>query len=88
LDSKKDGTIARAGNWTTDEDITLTNAVEKHDGVNWADISAMVPGRTKAQCLNRWHSILDSKSDETIARMGKKWFQVDREKRWCCQICS
>jgi hypothetical protein len=73
LDSKSDETIARVGKWTTDEDSTLKDAVEKHNGKNWAAISALVPGRTKKQCLHRWHSVLDSNSDETIARLGKKW---------------
>jgi hypothetical protein len=32
LDSKSDETTPRVGKWTTDEDITLKNAVEKHNG--------------------------------------------------------
>jgi hypothetical protein len=71
LDSKSDETIARAGKWTTGEDSTLKDAVEKHNGKDWATIATLVPGRTEQQCLNRWHSALDSKSDETIARAGK-----------------
>jgi hypothetical protein len=38
-----------------DEDSTLKDAVEKHNGEDWAAIAALVPGRTKQQCLNRWH---------------------------------
>jgi hypothetical protein len=71
LESKSDEMIARAGRWTTDEDITLKNAVKKHNRENWAAISAMVPGRTKRQCKSRWYGALDSKHDETIARAGK-----------------
>jgi hypothetical protein len=73
LDSKSDETIARAGKWTADEDSMLKDAVEKHNGKDWAAISELVPGRTKTQCWHRWHGALDSKSDETIARVGEKW---------------
>jgi hypothetical protein len=46
LDSKSDETTARKGKWTTDEDSTLKDAVEKHSsGKNWVAISALVPGR-------------------------------------------
>jgi 3-keto-L-gulonate-6-phosphate decarboxylase len=71
LDSKSDETTARAGKWTTDEDSTLTDAVKKHNGADWAAIAALVPGRTKNQCKGRWHDALHSKSDETTARAGK-----------------
>jgi hypothetical protein len=40
-------TTARAGKWTTDEDSTLREAVEKHNCKNWDAIVALVPGRTK-----------------------------------------
>jgi myb proto-oncogene protein len=71
LYSKSDETTARAGKWTTDEDSTLTDAVEKHNGEDWVAIAALVPGRTKTQCNARWHNALHSKSDETTARVGK-----------------
>jgi hypothetical protein len=71
--AKDDDTIARVGKWSTDEDSTLKDAVEKHNGKNWAAISALVPGRTKKQCLHRWHSVLDSNSDETITASVGKW---------------
>jgi hypothetical protein len=57
------------GRWTKDEDCKLKDAVEKHNGKNWEDISALVPGRTKKQCTRRWHNILDSKNDETAAHL-------------------
>jgi hypothetical protein len=72
LDSKSDETIALVGRWTTDEDSTLKDAVgEKHNGNNWTSIAALVPGRTKQQCLNRWYSALAHKRDETTARVSK-----------------
>jgi hypothetical protein len=69
--SKSDETTARMGTWTTEEDTTLKDAVQKHDGKNWAAISSMVPGRTRQQCLNRWRNALHSKRDETTERKGK-----------------
>jgi hypothetical protein len=77
-DSKSDKTTARVGKkWTKEEDSTLKDAVEKHKGKNWAAIAALVPGRTKKQCLNRWHNILVSTSDETTARVGEKWTKAE-----------
>jgi hypothetical protein len=70
--SKSDETTVRMGTWTTEEDTTLKDAVQKHDGKNWAAISSMVPGRTRQQCLNRWrNALVHSKSDETTERKGK-----------------
>jgi hypothetical protein len=44
LVSKSDDTTARKGKWTTDEDSTLADAVEKYKGGDWAGIAALVPG--------------------------------------------
>jgi hypothetical protein len=68
LYNKSDETTARAGQWTTEEDVQLKDAVEKHEGKDWTDIAALVPGRTKKQCAKRWQYVLDSKSDEMTAR--------------------
>jgi hypothetical protein len=76
LYSKSDDTIARVGKWTKNEDSTLTDAVEKHNGKDWVAISSLVPGRTKHQCYRRWHGILDSKKNETTARKGQ-WTKQD-----------
>jgi hypothetical protein len=46
------------GKWTPEEDAPLTEAVRKH-GNNWAEVAAMVPGRTKNQCRRRWVDSLD-----------------------------
>jgi hypothetical protein len=70
VESKKNETTARKGEWTTDEDNTLKDAVEKCNGKDWAAISELVPGRTKQQCYHRWYNSRYSKSDETTARMG------------------
>jgi hypothetical protein len=71
LDSKSDEMTAHMGRWTKEEDGKLKDAVEKHNGKNWTAIAALVPGRTKQQCLNRWHSALACKSDETTAHASK-----------------
>jgi hypothetical protein len=57
--SKSDETTERKGKWTTEEDSTLKDAVEKHNGKNWAAISELVPGRTNRQCCSRWVKYLD-----------------------------
>jgi hypothetical protein len=49
---------ARTGKWAEDEDSELREAVQTHGGKNWVEIVALVPGRTKKQCLNRWHNSL------------------------------
>jgi hypothetical protein len=70
LESKKNETIARRGTWTTKEDAKLKDAVEKHNGKDWAAISELVPGRTKRQCNKRRHDVLHARSHETIKRTG------------------
>jgi hypothetical protein len=57
-----DPSIASMGIWTEDEDLKLKAAVQMHGGKNWNKIAAMVPSRTKKQCSNRWHNVLDSAS--------------------------
>jgi hypothetical protein len=48
LESEKNETTARVGKrWTKEEDVKLKDAIEKHNGKNWAAIAALVPGRTK-----------------------------------------
>jgi hypothetical protein len=57
LDPSLSLTSARKGKWTSDEDDKLKDAVRMH-GVrkDWAVIAAaLVPGRTKVQCHNRWN---------------------------------
>jgi hypothetical protein len=44
----------RTCKWTEDDDLKLKNAVRAHGGKNWEGIAALVPGRTKVQCANRW----------------------------------
>jgi myb proto-oncogene protein len=59
LDPSIDRTDECTGKWTAVEDSKLKDAVQTHDGKNWGLIAALVPGRTKHQCNNRWHAFLD-----------------------------
>jgi myb proto-oncogene protein len=72
LDSTStDQTPGRTGRWTADEDAQLKDAVQRHDGKNWIEIAALVPGRTKTQCTDRWHKYLDPSVDRTSLATGK-----------------
>jgi uncharacterized protein (DUF2237 family) len=59
LDPRIALTARRTCTWTEDESCKLKAAVKMHGGKNWNKIAAMVPGRTKRQCHDRWRYILD-----------------------------
>jgi hypothetical protein len=61
----------RLGEWTEDEDSKLKDAVQTYGGKNWAEIAALVSGRTKNQCYNRWYNALDPSIALTTGREGK-----------------
>jgi myb proto-oncogene protein len=44
--------------WTPAEDAQLSAAIAKHGARNWKGVAAMVPGRSHAQCLQRWAKVL------------------------------
>ena len=46
------------GKWTSEEDETLREAVQRHSGRNWKKISDCLEGRTDVQCLHRWQKVL------------------------------
>jgi hypothetical protein len=71
LQSSIDPTSARMGKWTAEEDSMLKEAVQTHGGKNWIAIAAWVPGRTKAQCYNRWRDVLDSSINLASGRKDK-----------------
>jgi myb proto-oncogene protein len=76
-----DPTITLAGKWTADEDKTLTDAVRAHGGKNWKAITALVLGRTREQCRDRWYGALVSNIDPTTARAGKWTADEDKQLR-------
>jgi hypothetical protein len=71
LDPSIDHSNRHSSKWTTDEDEKLKDAVQTHGGNDWATIAALVPGRTKIQCRNRWQGGLAENIDPTTARAGK-----------------
>jgi hypothetical protein len=66
-----DPTTARTGKWTADEDIKLKDAVQTYSGKNWVAIAVLVPGRTRLQCHNRWHTSLVYSIDQVTGRKGQ-----------------
>lgn len=46
------------GNWTSDEDDLLREAVAKYGGRNWKKIAESISDRTDVQCLHRWQKVL------------------------------
>jgi hypothetical protein len=48
-----------SGKWTEDEDNMLTYAIYRHGDKDWTVITALVQGRTKKQCRNRWYTCLN-----------------------------
>jgi hypothetical protein len=79
LDPSIDPTSARTGAFTPDEDAKLKDAVQTHGEKDWAPIAALVPGRTRQQCYNRWRDVLDPSIDRT-ARITGKWTSVEESK--------
>jgi hypothetical protein len=74
-----DGVNGRTGKWTADEDNKLKDAVQSHGGGNWVEIAALVPGRTKVQCNQRWHAVLKHSIDRVNGRTGK-WTEDEDSK--------
>jgi hypothetical protein len=54
LDPRIALTAGRTGIWAAVEDSKLKDAVRRHGGKNWDEITALVPSRTPKQCRNRW----------------------------------
>jgi hypothetical protein len=70
--------------WTLEDDAKLTRAVahtsKKKQGEenknDWAAISALVAGRTRNQCCDRWHNGLDPSIGRASGHKGK-WSAVE-----------
>jgi myb proto-oncogene protein len=67
----------RYGKWAEDEDSKLRDAVQRHGGKNWDDISALVPGRTRNLCKSRWHNALDPSIDQTPPGRTGEWAEEE-----------
>jgi hypothetical protein len=64
------------GEWTVEEMQKLTDAVTEH-GEHWPRITALVPGRTNAQCRQRWAESMDTSICWTTPRAGTWTAQED-----------
>jgi hypothetical protein len=65
--------------WTVVEDIKLKDGVQAHGGKNWAAIAALVQGRTKKQCNDRWRSLLNPSVVKVNSRTST-WTEDESEK--------
>jgi hypothetical protein len=79
LDPNSDRATGRRGTWSEEEDSKLKDAVQTYGGKNWDAITALVPGRTKRQCYNRWKDVLDPSIDWSNVRMGR-WAEEEDSK--------
>jgi hypothetical protein len=59
LDPNIDLANRRTGKWTDEEDTKLKDALQAHGSKDWVAIAALVPGRTKNQCYDRWKKYID-----------------------------
>jgi myb proto-oncogene protein len=71
LDPSIDRTNERTGKWTAVEDSKLKDAVQAHGENNWPEVAALVPGRMRIQCYNRWRDALDPSIVRAIGHTGK-----------------
>jgi hypothetical protein len=75
------------GYWTSDEDALLTSAFTKTCKRKWRKayvrdwnaVAALVPGRTRQQCWNRWKYVLDPNIDITNGRKAS-WSEDEDSK--------
>jgi hypothetical protein len=79
LDLSIDRANGRTGQLVEDEDSKLKNAVQTHDGKGWAAIFALVPGRARSQCRDRWKNALNPSIGRASGRIGR-WTAVEDSK--------
>jgi hypothetical protein len=79
LDPSISRASGRSGKWTEDEDSELRDAVQTLGDKEWVAISALVPGRMRRQCYNRWKDALDPSIDRVNERAGK-WTEDEASK--------
>jgi hypothetical protein len=81
LDPTIGQTSGRKGSrWTAVQDSKLKDAVQTHGDMDWVAISLLVPGRTRKQCKERWHSTLNPSIALMAGRKGIKWTAVEDSK--------
>jgi hypothetical protein len=71
--------MARAGQWTADEDSKLNDAVQMHGSKNWVTVAALIPDRTSDQCGIRWRDVVDPSIGRAMARVGQ--WKADEDKK-------
>jgi hypothetical protein len=82
---------ARRGPWTTDEDQTLLDLVQKQGPNNWVRISQQMQHRTPKQCRERYHQNLKQSLnhepishqegeliEQMVTEMGRRWAEIAR----------
>jgi myb proto-oncogene protein len=82
-----DGITRATGSWTLEEAAELTRAVAttskkmcgKEYKTDWVAIAALVPGRTRRQCRDRWNDVLDTSIDRANGRTGQ-WAEDEDSK--------
>jgi hypothetical protein len=70
VDPSIDLATGRTGTWTAVEESKLKDAVTTYGGKNWVAISALLPGRTKMQCYQRWHLSFLNVSEDSLAQLN------------------
>jgi myb proto-oncogene protein len=66
-------------NWIKAVANTSKKKYGKEYKTDWDAVAALVPGRTKIQCNNRWHDFLDPSIDRSNERTGS-WTAVEDAK--------
>jgi hypothetical protein len=62
------------GAWSADEDGMLQEALQLCNDKDWVAIAALVPGRTRIQCFNRWsYSLRDGIVNGGVAERKGAW---------------
>eukprot|EP01017_Pseudomicrothorax_dubius_P041507 TRINITY_DN6649_c0_g1_i2.p1 TRINITY_DN6649_c0_g1~~TRINITY_DN6649_c0_g1_i2.p1 ORF type:complete len:436 (-),score=96.87 TRINITY_DN6649_c0_g1_i2:88-1395(-) len=74
--------------WTSEEDAILMEAVQKYKGKNWRQVALYLPGRTPAQCTQRWRRLQprrlrkpwtkeeDAKLVALVEEFGNNWSAI------------
>jgi hypothetical protein len=81
------GASRMTGHWTSEEGAKLTRAVAntpktmqgKEYKTDWDAVTALVPGRTKTQCREKWYRILDASIVRATGRKGR--WTADEDKK-------